>query len=137
MRIPYTKRKLSDPLTPTVLRPYLDVNLIFGTRSVRTRALLDTGADRTLVNISWAKMLGINLKGGRPFQVYGIANLPTPIFIHTIDIEVINLPKSRRTVDLGFIDSPSVNVLLGQLGFFENVSVRLEYSNRFFDVSIP
>ena len=139
MRIPYTKLKSKDPLSGGAsLRPYLAVNFLVGFKSVRTRALLDTGADRTILNRTWAEVFGLDWKKGIEFEAYGIANISKKIYIHrNIDIEIINFPNSRKTIDLAFIESPAVNVLLGRLGFFEHFRVTFDQPHNFFEITLP
>lgn len=138
MRIPYTKFPSAEPGRKFHLRPMLDVNLIVGSRIVRSKALLDTGADQTLVNAAWAKILNLDLKRGRKSQIYPVARgsdrTPIPVFLHTVELEVINLTNSRTAMEVGFIASSNVSILLGQTGFFDSFKVTFEKYDNYFDV---
>lgn len=136
MRVPYSKVPAKHPSRSFSLRPLLEVKLISGTRSVRTTAHVDTGADGTIVNRSWASALGIDVKKGVRSSTMGISPVGIPTFIHQIDIEIINLPESRRTIEVEFIESRNVNVLLGQVGFFQNYKVGFNQKENYFEIEV-
>lgn len=140
MRVPYTKIRSNNPSIPFFLRPHLEILIINGMRNVRLSAQIDTGADQILINKSWASHLGIEWKKGDPSYTYGIIPpspaRPTriPTYIHQVEVEVMNLPQSRKRMPVGFINSPNVGALLGQIGFFDNFRVSFERFNNFFEI---
>ncbi len=131
MLLPYTRFKLKSGY---VHRPALSIILYYGSRSILTQGILYTGSDITLVNKAFGENFGIDFKRCKNGQAMGISGLPQKTWIMTLDMEVSNLPKSRKTVEVEFIDSPSVGVLLGHKGFFENFVVRFETYCLMFEV---
>lgn len=125
MILPYTRFKLKDGFAT---RPFINVVLINGARRISTAALLDTGSDNTLINKQFGKQLGIDFTNCEESQATGIGGVTKKTWVAQIDIEVENLLNSRRTVNVQFIDSPTVGVLLGHVGFFENFVVRFDSS---------
>jgi hypothetical protein len=98
--------------------------------------LIDSGADGILINKEWAKALGIDWQFGTSGSAGGIVGTSVPIFYHDIEMEVEGLPQSLAKVNVGFIDSPNVGILLGQIGFFDNFKVSFERYNNFFEVDL-
>ena len=132
MILPYTKFKSTTPLFPYFLRPMINIKLINGNRTRIQKALIDTGADFILINSSIAKDLEIDYKKGFLGSTIGIENRGVPTFFQTIELEIPNLHDSSFTAQVGFINSSSVGILLGQHGFFENFIVKFErYANIF------
>lgn len=110
----------------------INVKLISGNRVRIQKALIDTGADYILINSSITKDLNIDLKSGIKLFTTGIENRPIETYFHDLDIEIDSLKDSRFSTKVGFIDSPSVGILLGQHGFFDNFIVKFEkYSSCF------
>jgi len=99
-----------------------------------TKGLLDSGADGILINMSFAKSLNIIAKSGHKKENVGIENKPMPVYHHNIEMEICNLASSRISVNVGFIDSGSVGVLLGRRDFFENFKISFESYNGSFDI---
>ena len=114
----------------------LGVEISFGFKKVMVQGLLDTGADHTLINKQWAKVLGIDWKKGKPSFASGIIGYPAPVFLHEIYLEVLRLPNSKKLITAGFIDSPKVSTLLGQVGFFDHFKVSFDRSNNLFEVDL-
>ncbi len=104
----------------------LKVGLINGTKRFNAIGLLDTGADITLINKQIRKHFGIDFQLCKNGQTIGIFGGAQKTWIADIEIEVENLLNSKRTVQVEFIDSPNVGILLGHKGFFENFSVKFD-----------
>ena len=132
MVLPYTRVKITDGFGH---RPYLDVILVLGTRSVSTRGLLDTGADTTLVNKAFGKHLGVDFKKCRNSYATGIDGVTQKTWVAEIVLEVVNLADSVRQTEVHFIESPTVGVLLGHHGFFQNFSVKFDTYMLTFDIN--
>lgn len=114
----------------------LGLEIRHGSRGVTTSGLIDTGADHTLINKEWAKALGIDWKSGTKTSSIGIAGNPTTIYLHEIEIEIPRLANSKQIIPVGFIDSPNVGILLGQVGFFDNFKITFERYKNFFEVEV-
>jgi len=132
MIVPFTKFKSNTPLFPYFLRPMLNIKLINGSNIRIQKALIDTGADYILINSSVAKDIGIDYKTGFFWSTTGIENSPVPTFFHDMEFEIPGIEKSKFRTRVGFINSPSVGILLGQHGFFDNFIVEFNrYENVF------
>lgn len=123
MVLPYTRVKTKVGFTH---RPYLTVKLALGYKSVTTRGLVDSGSDLTLINKDFGKVLEVDFSKCRIGHATGIEGGEQKTWISTIDLEVENFPNSLRTIEVQFIESRSVGVLLGHKGFFENFSLKFD-----------
>lgn len=135
MQFRYTKFKTKDPNLPFDYQPLLDVKFFHGKLDIRARGMLDTGATITLINKSWAEALRIDWKSGKEIKLFGIVGEKISVYMHEIEMEVMNLENSRKPTKVAFIDSPNVGILLGQIGFFENFNTTFSYSKKTFHVN--
>ena len=137
MKFKFTRiRTKANPVHDFVLKPIIDVNFINGTRIVTTKGLIDTGADGILINIGFASQLNLKAKDGIKGQAKGIENKPIPIYYHNIEMEIPNMSNSRFPVQIGFIDSGSVGILLGRIDFLDNFRISFEMFNNTFDIDL-
>ena len=114
-------------------RPIVDVE-IFGIKdSLQTIALLDSGADNCLFNLEFAKEIGIDLNKCKKTQTMGVEGGKIDVYITEIDIQVQHLNKIK--IEVGFIDSKSVNGLLGQIGFFDLNRIKFERDHKIFEIN--
>lgn len=136
MILPYTKFRSETPLFPYFLRSMINVKLINGSRSRTQKAIIDTGADYILINSSIAKDLGINYKSGTKWTTTGIENKPIDTYFHELEIEIPNLERSLFKTKVGFINSNSVGILLGQNGFFDHFQIKFERYASCFEIEV-
>jgi hypothetical protein len=134
MIFPYTKFPSKDPNYAYLVAPIVTVEMTVGSKKVAAKAHLDTGAGQTLINKSWAKQLGLEWKKGRKSKTTGIEGRPMPVYLFEIDLEIVGLPKSKHLATIGFIDSPSVGILLGQFGFYEYFKVTFRLPDGEFEI---
>lgn len=125
MVLPYTRYK-NQKTGGYVHRPMLDVIFSIEGRSFSSKGLLDTGSDTTLINKAFGKEIGIDFGKCKRGVSVGISGEPQKTWLSEIELEVENLPNSKRMIEVGFIDSPTVGILLGHKGFFENFCVKFE-----------
>lgn len=114
----------------------INVKLINGSRSRTQKAIIDTGADYILINSSIAKDLGINYKSGTKWTTTGIENKPIDTYFHELEIEIPNLERSLFKTKVGFINSNSVGILLGQNGFFDHFQIKFERYASCFEIEV-
>ena len=118
---------------PHFRRPIVDV-VIFGPKgNVPTIALLDSGADYCLFNIEFAKQIGVDLKKCEKGQTIGVEGGKIDIYMTEVEIQIQHLQKI--IVPVGFIDSPSVTGLLGQVGFFDKNRIKFERDHDTFEIN--
>jgi hypothetical protein len=100
-------------------------------------ALVDSGSYVTLLNKRHARSLGLQWNKGFEAPVIGICGDEQKMFVHELEINVVDLPDSRRKSLVGFVDLKNVDVLLGQIGFFEHYYINFKHSEREFCVTMP
>ena len=138
MVVPYTKYPPLIPGLGVTYRPILRVKFLHKLFGIRAYALIDSGADNTLLNKDYAKRLGIKWDSStRIAKTHGIYGGAIPMYLHDIEMEIINYPNSRVQTTVAFVDLPNVDVLLGQIGFFEHYHVKFRHSAREIDIEIP
>jgi hypothetical protein len=115
----------------------LEVIIWHGVRSVTTLGLLDSGADGILINKSIAKVFDVDVKKLPMLLTQGINGVPMKTWVYNLEIEVENLPNSKKSMEIRFIDSPSVGVLLGRNGFFDNYMIKFENYCLQFEIDFP
>ena len=96
-------------------------------------ALIDSGADQTMVNTAYAKELGIDLKQASVRPVNGIVGaqdtLVAPFTLKFVDLH------EELIVPACYIDSPNVNILIGEEGFFDEYRIKFEKDHDTFEIS--
>ena len=114
--------------------PLVDVELFGPKNSIKiSGALIDSGADYSLFNIQYAKAIGIDLAKCKTKPFIGIGGLEQiTVFMTNLDLKIEHLEKIN--IPVGFIDSLSVNVLLGQIGFFDKNKIKFERDHFTFEV---
>ncbi|KKR79863.1 MAG: hypothetical protein UU24_C0001G0022 [Candidatus Nomurabacteria bacterium GW2011_GWA2_40_9] len=114
-------------------RPIVDVEIFGPTGNFSTIALLDSGADNCLFNIEYAKEIGIDLNKCTKTSTTGVEGDRTDVYLTEIYIQVKFLDKIK--IEVGFIDSRSVNGLLGQIGFFDLNRIKFERDHGTFEIN--
>lgn len=134
------KYKYSSFLPPKnqqkwIKRPVVEVE-IFGTNgSQKFNALIDSGADCSLFNAEIAELVGIDLSKSenRPFVGIGGKQQIKTQFLDNVEIKVEGISKSIK-IPVGFINSDSVGLLLGQDGFFDSYKLKFEKDHDSFEI---
>jgi len=122
---------------PPRYQPRLKVRFHRGIFAFPSLALVDSGADVTILNKRHAHRLGLHWDKGIEAPLNGICGDEERMFIYELEISVADLPNSRRKSLVGFVDLKNVDVLLGQIGFFEHYTVEFRHGDREFEVKIP
>ena len=121
-----TRKKLTK-------RPIVDIELCNGVESIKGVALIDSGADKSLFNLEYAKAVKINLTHARREDFVGISGGKIPCYVVEIEIKIKNIDKKYK-IEAGFIESETVNILLGQVGFFDQNRIRFEKDHDTFEI---
>jgi len=130
----YKKFRAKGQFISEHLRPMIPVVIRNGTKSATIEGILDTGADHILVNKQWAKALNIDLKTAPRSTTTGIIGPPVPILWSKAEIEILGHPDTKSVIDLAFIDSPNVGLLLGQHGFFDLFRITFDRTNNCIEI---
>ena len=134
MKFSYTSYFPALPQLKHNKRPELPIEVFFGERKIKITPVIDTGADYSLFNIEYAKDLVIDLNNALKLPVMGIGGMANESFlVPEIEIQIIGIDKKVK-IPAAFIDSKSVDALLGQLGFFDYFKVVFEKYNNTFEV---
>lgn len=107
---------------------------VFGPeRSQKILALVDSGADCSLFNAEIAEVLGINLSSAKGVNFTGISGKLDGCRIEEIEIKVDGCDKKIK-IPACFVKSPSVGILLGQEGFFDQHRIKFEKDHDTFEI---
>ena len=133
MKYKYLTVLTNDPNGKHFRRPVVDVEIFGPAGRINTFALLDSGADNCLFNLEYAKAIGIDLAKCKKGITIGVEGGKKDIYLTEIEIKVKDLGKIR--IPVAFIDSNSVNGLLGQIGFFDLNRIKFERDHNIFEVN--
>jgi len=97
-------------------------------------ALVDSGADCSLFNIQVAEVLGIDLSNAKPARFTGINGQIDGYRLEKIKIKVDGFDELVE-IPACFVKSPTVSVLLGQEGFFDQYRIRFEKDHNTFEIT--
>ena len=119
-----------------VKRPMLELELLDfkGNKVFDSLALVDSGADTTMVNAQYAVALGVDLSKAKDREVMGIGDGKVPVKVGTFSFRIKRIGDEVK-VPAWFVDSPNVNILLGQEVFFENYRIKFEKDHDTFEVT--
>ena len=135
MKYQYTPILANDSKGRLKRRPLVEVELFGPKNSIKIQnALIDSGADNCLFNIDYAKYIGIDLEKcqRQPFQ--GIADKSSDGYMAEVELSVKHINR-KMNILVGFIDSNSVDALLGQEGFFDNHRIKFEKDHNVFEIN--
>lgn len=134
MKFKYTSTLVSDTKGRFVKRPVLRLELTtVGGRKIYPIGLVDSGTDLTLVNIQYAKELGLDVAKLKEKTMRGIGEGTIPTFLATFPIKPVELGK-EIIVPACYIDSKNVDVLIGQEGFFDTFKIKFEKDHDVFEL---
>lgn len=140
MKYKFTCRIWNYPFLADNCLPILKINLFNQTNkdAFPHEALIDSGADCCIINSSFAEqLLNVDYKTGVPTYMKGIAGtLPTKIYMHDLLFEIPSIPNSRTIIPFGFMDSPTIDVVLGRYIFFDKFRITFEQSKFIFSVQM-
>ena len=109
------------------LRPVIEIKLRSNSQSLRYEVLVDSGADICIFNSEAGEALGIDIKKGKPREVFGVGGKASLYYLHVIEIEVGGWTYN---IEAGFMPDVAGKVMpygiVGQKGFFENFIVKFD-----------
>ncbi|MDO8590973.1 MAG: retropepsin-like aspartic protease, partial [bacterium] len=104
-------------------------------QTVNALGLIDSGADTTLMNLQYAKVLGIDLDPANKKEFVGIGDSRVNCFLSAVTMKLKHFDVPITT-PVAFTDSPSVDILLGQEDFFECFRIKFEKDHDKFELSL-
>ena len=124
---------LSDDNGKFIRRPILKI--YFAGTQLSAYGLIDSGADNSMMNIGYAKLLGINLDENNRKRFRGIMGESVDCYMTKVTIIAEYFEKYPLTIPVAFIDSQNVDVLIGQDGFFDKFKIKFEKDHETFELS--
>ncbi len=98
------------------------------------RGMVDSGADTTTVNIEYAEVLGVPLDKANPLSIMGIGETKPVVYPGTFVFEIKDM-RTKIEVPAWYIDSPNVDILLGQEDFFDQFRIKFERDHNAFEIT--
>lgn len=135
MKFEYTTTLATNTKGQLTKRPLIELELIGKDRTVYAFGLIDSGADTTLMNIEYARDLGIDLERATKKEFLGIGNSRVNCLLALVQMKVRHTDMAITT-PVAFTDSPSVDILLGQEDFFECLRIKFEKDHDSFELSL-
>ena len=136
MKFQYTSTTSTNTKGKLTKRPMIELELTGRTSTVDALGLIDSGADTTMMNMEYAKALGVNLDLAKKKKFLGIGDSRVNCFLSVVTMKVKQMDYSITT-PVAFTDSPSVDILLGQEDFFECLRIKFEKDHDTFELSPP
>ena len=134
MKFRYTTTIATNTKGKLAKRPLVELELSGNGQIIHALGLIDSGADTTLMNIEYARVLGINLDATKKKEFLGIGGAPVACFLSSIDMKVKHTDLNFTTT-VAFTESPSVDILLGQEDFFECFRIKFEKDHDTFELT--
>jgi len=135
MKFQYTTTLATNTKGKLAKRPLIELELIGKDRSIVAFGLIDSGADTTLMNVEYARELGIDLANTRKKEFLGIGNSRVACYLSSVQMKVKHI-DTVVTSPVAFTESPSVDILLGQEDFFESFRIKFEKDHDTFEVAL-
>ena len=108
-------------------RPVIQIILKNKESAVGYHVLVDSGADLCLFDAGMGEQIGIDVKKGKPIEIFGVGGKASIFYLHTVNIEVGGWSYN---IEAGFMPEVAGRVLpygiVGQKGFFENFIVKFD-----------
>jgi len=134
MKFKYTTTMTPDTKGRLVKRPLIELEIMGKEKNAKAFGLIDSGADTTLINIEYAKRIDLSLDSRKTKSYIGINGPSVICYLSVVPIKVRYFAEPIN-VSVGFIDSPAVDILLGQEDFFEQFKIKLERDHDTFELS--
>lgn len=135
MKFQYTTTIATNTKGKLTKRPIIELEIIGKTQALNALGLIDSGADTVLMNLEYAKVLGIDLDPNHKKEFLGIGNSRVECFLSSVTMKVKHFDVPITT-PVAFTDSASVDILLGQEDFFEAFRIKFEKDHDTFDLAL-
>ncbi|MCX6703102.1 MAG: retropepsin-like aspartic protease [Candidatus Zambryskibacteria bacterium] len=109
------------------LRPVMPIKLLGSNGPIGYEVLVDSGADMCIFHAEIGEALGIDIKKGKPREVFGVGGKSSIYYLHTVTIEVGGW---EYEIEGGFMSDVSGRIMpygiVGQRGFFSNFIIKFD-----------
>lgn len=133
MKYRYTSFFPPDKTLKWIKKSIISIEVFGPKDSKNFAALVDSGADCSLFNIQLAEVLGIDLSRARSARFIGISGQIEGYRLEKIKIKVEGMNESVE-IPVCFVNSPTVSLLLGQEGFFDQYHIKFEKNHDIFEI---
>lgn len=116
-------------------RPMLQIEVYGSEGNKSFGALIDSGADISLFNTEIAEALGIELSPDCERNFTGISGTIPGYLVEKVKIRLENM-KEEMYIPVCFVQSPTVGLLLGQEGFFDQCRIKFEKHHDTFEIDL-
>lgn len=138
MKDTWTKYSYAFPLGSfegfTVKEPFVEVVLSHDRRYFPQLSMIDSGASISMASDEIRGIFGIDASACRKINVSGIVGGHVEGLLHTMTMSIDKFDESVK-MPIIFVPGLKTNMLLGQIGFFENFNIRFENINNSFYLS--
>lgn len=111
----------------SVLRPVIPIKVTYGNSEIGYQVLVDSGADLCLFDEEIGHILGVDVRHGKPREVFGVGGKASLYYLHKVTIKVGGW---EYKIDVGFMSSVAGHVIpygvVGQRGFFDIFVVKFD-----------
>jgi hypothetical protein len=133
MILPYTA--FPSPIKGLLIyRPIIQLKIYVGAKSYKTWGMLDSGCDRTLINKQIGKQFDVDFKACKVARTSGVSGQPVPTLESEINMEILGLTGKIQNVQISYISSDNVGILLGHVGFFEFFKINFDTAQKQFEI---
>lgn len=134
MEFPYIQFEISPTKNSKrkkkIFRPIIPVILTCNSKVIKFAALIDSGADYNLFHGDIAAYLGISkLSSGKSRKITGISGGSIKGYEHNIGIKIGRYSSKSKIIFSNQIPD-NATAVLGNIGFFNNYVVTLNYSQK-------
>jgi hypothetical protein len=134
MKFQYTTTTATNTKGKLAKRPLVEIELVGNGQTIHALGLIDSGADTTMMNLEYARVLGIDLGSATKKEFLGIGGIRVNCFLSTIGMK-LKYTDHMFSTTVAFTESPSVDMLLGQEDFFECFRIKFEKDHDIFELS--
>lgn len=110
-----------------IVRPVIEIKLKSNSNTLRYEVLVDSGADFCIFSSEAGEAIGLDIKKGKPREVFGVGGKASLYYLHKVNIEIGGW---THEIEAGFMPDVAGKTmpygLVGQKGFFENFIVKFD-----------
>lgn len=110
-----------------VLRPVIPIKIKNGERAIVYQVLVDSGADMCLFDAEVGEAVGIDVRKGKLYEVFGVGGKASAYYMHQLDMEVGGWSYTIRAGFMPHVGNRHMPYgIVGQSDFFEFFVVKFD-----------
>lgn len=126
-KFPVDQDNCPFPNKKSSLRPVIQIDLDGTSGEFGYLVVIDSGADYCIFHATVGEQIGLDIKKGIPLTFYGTSGEPQKAYFHKVSFKI---GGHKHTANVGFsyeMDKLAYGIL-GQDGFFDQWTIKFEYS---------